>query len=150
VKEAAIADSTSLIGLERIGRLDLLQSLFEPILISPKVREEFGVAVEWLKVQMPSNPMFVNMLKFVVDEGEAEAIALALEKGWQLIVDDRKARLWARRLGVRVIGTAGILVRAKRGDLVPSVKPLLESLKQAGFHLSSDLVAEVLRLAGEE
>jgi predicted nucleic acid-binding protein len=114
------------------------------------VQEEFGVAVEWLKVQVPSNPMFVNVLKFVVDEGEAEAIALALEKGWRLIVDDRKARLWARRLGVRVIGTAGILVRAKRGGLVPSVKPLLESLKQAGFHLSSDLVAEVLRLAGEE
>jgi predicted nucleic acid-binding protein len=93
VKEPAIADSTSLIGLERIRRLDLLQSLFEPLLISPKVQEEFGVAVEWLKVHMPSNPMFVNVLKFVVDEGEAEAIALALEKSWRLIVDDRKACL---------------------------------------------------------
>jgi predicted nucleic acid-binding protein len=149
VKEPAIADSTCLIGLERIGKLDLLKFLFEPILIPPKVQEEFGITVEWLNVQTPSNQMLVNALKFVVDEGEAEAIALALEKDWRLIVDDRKARTWAKRLGIKVIGTAGILVRAKRAGLVPSVKPLLESLKQTGFHLSPDLVTEVLRLVGE-
>jgi len=80
VREPAVADSTCLIGLERIGRLDLLQSLFEPILIPPKVHEEFGVTLEWLKVQTPSNQMLVNVLKFVVDEGKAEAITLALEK----------------------------------------------------------------------
>ena len=149
MKEPAIADSTCLIGLERIGKLDLLKFLFEPILIPPKVQEEFGVTVEWLNVQTPSNQMLVNALKFVVDEGEAEAIALALENDWRLIVDDRKARTWAKRLGIKVIGTAGILVRAKRAGLVPSVKPLLESLKQTGFHLSPDLVTEVLRLVGE-
>lgn len=55
------------------------------------------------------------MLKIVVDEGEAEAIGLALEKGLRLIIDDRKARIYAKRLGVKVIGTAGILVRAKKG-----------------------------------
>jgi len=150
VKEPAVANSTCLIGLERIGGLDLLQELFEPLFIPPKVQEEFGVFVEWLKVQAPSNQMLVNVLKFVVDEGEAEAIALALGKGWRLISDDRKARIWAKRLGVKVIGTAGILVRAKRSGLVPSVKPLLEALKRTGFHLSSDLVVEVLRLVGEE
>ncbi len=150
MKEPAVANSTCLIGLERIGRLDLLQELFEPVFIPPKVQEEFGVAMEWLKVQAPSNQMLVNVLKLVIDEGEAEAIALALEKGWRLIADDRKARIWAKRLGVKVIGTAGILVRAKRAGLVPSVKPLLEALKQAGFHLSSDLVAETLRLVSEE
>jgi predicted nucleic acid-binding protein len=46
VKEPAVADSTCLIGLERIGGLNLLQSLFEPILIPPKVQEEFGVTLE--------------------------------------------------------------------------------------------------------
>ena len=150
MKEPAVANSTCLIGLERIGRLDLLQELFEPVFIPPKVQEEFGVTVEWIKVQAPSNQMLVNVLKLVVDEGEAEAIALALEKGWRLIADDRKARICAKRLGVKVIGTAGILVRAKRAGVVPSVKPLLEALRQTGFHLSSELVAEVLRLVGEE
>jgi len=137
VKEPAVANSTCLIGLERIGRLDLLQELFEPVFIPPKVQEEFSMAVEWIKVQAPSNQMLVNVLKLVVDEGEAEAIALALEKGWRLIADDRKARIWAKRLakrlGVKVIGTAGILVRAKRAGIVPSVKPLLEALRQTGF-----------------
>ena len=149
MKEPAVADSTCLIGLERIGRLDVLQALFKPLVIPPKVQEEFGVAIEWIEVEPPSNRMLVDALKLMVDEGEAEAIALAMEKGWQLIVDDRKARAWAKRLGTRVIGTAGILVRAKQEGLIPAVKPLIEALQQANFSLSPELVAEVLRLAGE-
>ena len=50
----------------------------------------------------------------MVDDGEAEAIALAYEKGWRIILDDRHARKIAARLGVAMIGTVGILVKAKR------------------------------------
>lgn len=150
MKEPAVADSTCLIGLERIGRLDILRALFEPLVIPPKVQEEFGVAIEWIEVEPPSNRMLVDALKLMVDEGEAEAIALAMEKGWPLVVDDRKARAWAKRLGIRVIGTAGILVRAKREGVIPAVKPLIEALQQVGFRLGTELVNEMLRLAGEE
>ncbi|RDV80906.1 DUF3368 domain-containing protein [Ammonifex thiophilus] len=124
--------------------------LFEPLVIPPKVQEEFGVTIDWLLVQSPSDRMLVSVLQQVVDSGEAEAIALAMERGWRLIADDRKARSWAKRLGVHVIGTAGILVRAKREGLLSSVKPLLEAMQQKGFRMSPALVAEVLRLAGEE
>lgn len=139
MKEPAVADSTCLIVLERIRRLELLRGLFEPLVIPPSVQEEFGRAVDWLIVQAPSDLRLIRVLRLVVDDGEAEAIALALEKGWQLIVDDRKARSWAKRLGIRIIGTAGVLIRAKQAGLIPSVKPLLEAMQQA----------EVLRLAGE-
>ncbi len=149
MKEPAVADSTCLIVLERIRRLELLRGLFEPLVIPPSVQEEFGRAVDWLIVQAPSDLRLIRVLRLVVDDGEAEAIALALEKGWQRIVDDRKARSWAKRLGIRIIGTAGVLIRAKQAGLIPSVKPLLEAMQQEGFRMDPVLMAEVLRLAGE-
>lgn len=149
MREPAIADSTCLIGLERIGQLALLPALFEPLVVPPTVQEEFGVVVNWLMVQAPTNAALVNALRSAVDDGEAEALALAVEKGWRLVLDDRKARAWAKRLGVRVIGTAGILVRAKRQGLIPVVKPLLDALKATGFRMSEALEKETLRLAGE-
>ena len=149
MKEPAVADSTCLIVLERIRRLELLRGLFEPLVIPPSVQEEFGRAVDWLIVQAPSDLRLIRVLRLVVDDGEAEAIALALEKGWQLILDDRKARSWAKRLGIRIIGTAGVLIRAKQAGLIPSVKPLLEAMQQEGFRMDPVLMAEVLRLAGE-
>ena len=149
MKEPAVADSTCLIVLERIRRLELLRGLFEPLVIPPSVQEEFGRAVDWLIVQAPSDLRLIRVLRLVVDDGEAEAIALALEKGWQRIVDDRKARSWAKQLGIRIIGTAGVLIRAKQAGLIPSVKPLLEAMQQEGFRMDPVLMAEVLRLAGE-
>lgn len=80
MKEPIVADSTCLIGLERIGRLDVLPELFEPIFIPDEVAAEFGVSHPWLKVETPSNYALVTALKLSVDDGEAEAIALTLEK----------------------------------------------------------------------
>ncbi len=149
MKEPAVSNSTCLIILERIGQLNLLPALFEPVWVPPKVQEEFAIPLDWLRVEAPSNTALVAVLKALVDEGEAEAIALAREKEALLILDDRKARRWARQLGIRLVGTAGVLVRAKRQGIIKAVKPLLEAVQQKGFYLSPDLTAEILRLAGE-
>lgn len=81
--------------------------------------------------------------------GEAEAIALAHEKGMRLILDDRKARAIATRLGVPITGTVGLLLKAKTLGVIPLAKPLLETLEASGFHLGPDILAEALRLARE-
>jgi predicted nucleic acid-binding protein len=148
VKEPAITNSTCLISLERIGQLALLPALLTPIVVPPKVQEEFGGSVE-LQVQAPQNAALVTALGQILDEGEAQAIALALERQTTLILDDRKARQWAKRLKVRVIGTVGVLLRAKRQQLIHAVRPHLEALRNAGFHLSPELEEEALRLANE-
>lgn len=150
MKEPAVTNSTCLIGLERIGRLDILHRLFEPVMVPPKVQEEFGKAIDWLAVIAPKNTVLVQVLSTIVDEGEAEAIALAKELNCLLILDDRKARRWAKFFGLRIIGTAGLLVRAKRQGIVEEVKPILEALKQSNFRLHPSLEREVLQLAGEE
>ncbi len=150
MKEPVVANSTCLISLERIGYLHLLADLFEPVVIPPKVQEEFASSVAWLQLKAPRNSALVTALTHLIGPGEAEAIALAAEDQTLLILDDLKARQWAKRLGIRIIGTVGVLLRAKHQHLVQSVHPLLEALKNAGLHVSSSLEEEALRLAGEK
>ena len=85
-----------------------------------------------------------------VDLGEASAMALALEvKDCIVIIDDLKARRIAEKLNLRITGTMGIIISAKRKGLLPSVKPIIEKIKSSNFRISPELEAEVLRLAGE-
>lgn len=147
--EPVVTDSTCLIGLERIGHLDLLPACYDPILVPPEVQHEFGTPLPWLMVETPTEHAFIAALKMLVDDGEAEAIALAHAHGWRIILDDRRARAVARGLGVTIIGTVGILVRAKRLGMIPSLKTLLDALAAQEFYISEALQAEALRLAQE-
>jgi predicted nucleic acid-binding protein len=149
LKEPAVVDSTCLIGLDQIGHLDILPRLFEPVQAPPEVERESGFTPEWLRIESPSNPDLVSALKVMVDDGEAEAIALASERKWRIVLDDRRARDLALRMGLKVIGTVGILVRAKRAGFLPWVTPLLNELTERGFRLSEELKREALLLVGE-
>jgi predicted nucleic acid-binding protein len=85
-----------------------------------------------------------------LDEGESAVIALAAElENPAVVLDDKKARRVARQMGLSVVGTVGLLLRAKREHMVPEVKSLLESLARTGFRLSKELHREAVRLAGE-
>ncbi|MCP3959708.1 MAG: DUF3368 domain-containing protein [bacterium] len=147
--EPAVTDSTCLIALEQIGYLDLLPALFDPIQAPPAVEREFGAAPPWLTVVAPADVALAKALEMTIDEGEAEAIALAIEREWRIILDDLQARAVAQQMGLKLIGTVGILVRAKRAGLLAEVKPVLQALDRIGFYLSEPLMKEVLRLADE-
>ena len=149
VKSSIVSDSTCLIGMERIQSLEILPSIFDSIVIPPEVQQEFGNEFPLLRVEAPSNHGLVRSLKLLVDDGEAEAIALAYEKSWRVILDDRHARAVAKRLDVTVIGTVGILVKAKQQGHIVSVRPLIEQLEMKGFYISKALKQEALRLAVE-
>lgn len=149
MSEPVVVDSTCLIGLERIGQLDVLPALFDPVVVPPEVAREFGTPLPWLKVESPTNRAFIAALKLLLDDGEAEAIALASERGCKIILDDRQARSVGNSLGLSIIGTVGILLLAKRSGIIPAIKPLLDDLELNGFYLSSALKEAALRLAGE-
>lgn len=149
MKPFIISDSTCLIGLERIRALEVLPALFDPIVIPQEVHREFGITLPWLHVEIPSNEALVASLKLMIDDGEAEAIALAYEKQGRVILDDRHARKVAARLGVTMIGTVGVLILAKRQGLIPLLKPLLEKLAENNFYISDELKEEAFTLVGE-
>ncbi len=142
-------DSACLIGLERIGRLAPLPALLDPIFAPPAVNLEFGSQPAWMNVQPPSDVGMVAALRLLVDPGESEAIVLAYEKGLRIILNDRKAREVAQRLGVPVTGTVGLLIKAKQEGVIAAVRPLLDALDANHFRISDALRAEALRLADE-
>lgn len=90
-------------------------------------------------------------MRLELDPGEAETITLALQlKADLVLLDEQAGRRAAEHFGLTVMGVVGLLVRAKRLNLVPALRPLLETLQQqAGFYLSQPLVAHALQLAGE-
>ncbi len=149
MKEPVVVDSTCLIGLERIGQLDVLTALFDPITVPPEVAREFGVPLPWLNVETLADGAMVSALKLLLDDGEAEAVALAHYRGDRIILDDRQARSVAAKLGLKVIGTVGVLLRVKRAGIIPAIRPLRDDLELNGFYLSSELKREALHLAGE-
>lgn len=150
MSEQTVTNSTCLIGLERIGRLDILPEVFSTVMIPLAVQAEVGLSADWLKVRAVQNIAVVATLKTQVDDGEAEAIALAMELGDVLIIlDDRNAQRIAQQLNLKVIGTVGMLLRAKQKGVIAEIKPLLTALSQADFRISASLVGNALRLAGE-
>lgn len=148
--DRAVTNSTCLIGLERIDRLDILPQVFSTITIPIAVQAEVGISADWLTVRAVQNLAVVASLKTQIDDAEAEAISLAMELGDVFIIlDDRNARRIAEQLSLKVIGTVGMLLRAKHKGVVTEIKPLLTALNQADFLISEAIVQNALRLAGE-
>ena len=147
---STVTDSTCLIGLERIQRLDILSQVFSPVIIPPAVQTEVGISASWITVQAPRSIMTVAALKTQLDDGEAEAIALALElNDVFIILDDLSARRVAKQLNLKVMGTVGMLLRAKQQKVIDEIKPLLTALNTADFRVSEAIIQNALRLAGE-
>jgi len=149
VSEIVVSDSTCLIGLQRIRRLEVLPSLFERIWIPPAVAEEFGQSFAWLHIKAPLNTDLVESFQTMVDRGEAAAIALARELKCEVILDDRRARRLAATHHVPHLGLLGLLLRAKQKGNIDVIRPAVEALRSQGFFLSDQVIAEALRRAGE-
>ncbi len=148
--DLVVTDTSCLIALDRVGHLDVLPALFV-VHAPPAVVEEFGQRPAWLHVEPVPDLDQVEALLEQVDRGEAEAIVLAASySDVRLLIDDKEGRRVAQALGLRITGTAGILLAAKAAGLVPAVRPLLDVLReQHKFRLGERHYERVLREAGE-
>jgi len=147
-----ITDTSCLIILEKIALLPVLHQLFSVVLTTPEIAAEYGSPLpEWIIIISVKDKSLQKKLTSMVDKGEASAIALAHEiENKYLITDDLEARKLSVRLGLSIIGTLGILLRAKQGGYIGAVKPFMELIKQTDFRVSDDLYQTVLRKADEE
>ncbi|KAA6301615.1 MAG: hypothetical protein EZS26_002221 [Candidatus Ordinivivax streblomastigis] len=90
------------------------------------------------------------LLEATLDRGESSAIALSIELGnTLLIIDDLKGRKEAKRLGLKITGTLGLLFSAKQKGLIPALKPYLDKLQAVDFRISPIIVQELLTLSNE-
>lgn len=156
-----VVNTTPIIALALIGKLDLLQQLYGQVTMPSAVQDEvlagepkgIGSAelreATWLLVATLRDPRRADLLADL-DRGEAEVIALAQELDADLvIIDERLARRHAKRVGLTLTGTLGVLLKAKQVGLVVAVAPLIDELRLKGIWLSKAVVAEVLKLADE-
>ncbi|MBI3881167.1 MAG: DUF3368 domain-containing protein [Verrucomicrobia bacterium] len=160
IEAAVIADSSPLIGLARIGQIDLLKRLARRVVVPAVVWSEVTqlpnlpgasvvLACQWIEIAPPNDGPDQN--PFVqLDPGESAALQLAQTiPGSLLLLDDDQARRVARRLGLRMTGTIGLLCRAKTAGLITAVKPHVNALLANGIYIHPQLIADVLRDVGE-
>lgn len=157
-----VVDSTILIGLAKIGKVDLLQKVFLRVCIPEEVfkevtergKERPGSKVikeaAWIEVKPVNDKTQVNLLTASLERGEAEVLALAKEiKADLILVDEEKARKSAVLAGFEVMGLLGLLIVAKNLGLVKEVRPLVQELRNSRFRVGDRVVSEVLKKAGE-
>jgi uncharacterized protein len=160
-----ISDTSAITNLAAIQHLHLLSRLYRQVIIPGAVYRELTEidppvpgtlevqTSSWFEVKQIANRDVVERLQaeMRLDPGESEAIALALElKADLLLIDERRGRAEADRLGLRITGLLGILVEAKRKNLVSAVKPLMDDLiATSEFRVSSALYHQILELVDE-
>lgn len=158
-----VSNASPVINLARIGKLYLLRELYGELIIPEAVWHEVVVqgagqpgadevkAATWIKTRAATNRQLVQALQQELDAGEAEAIALVLEIGAELLLmDEHLGREVARHLGLRYTGLVGVLIEAKRKGFIRAVKPHLDALRDiAGFWVSDVLYQRVLQDEGE-
>lgn len=153
-----IANTTPLIALANIGRLDILEKIYGNILIPRAVMNEIISEPakrrvndsKWIRVEDIEDTSQKKMYKAKLHEGEVEVMILAQEKNADLvIIDDNAAKKTAKYLGLKVTGTLGVLLRAKREGILDRITPVIDELIKDGLYISDDILQYVLKQADE-
>ena len=159
-----VTNSTPLIALSKINRLELLREVYSTIYIPEEVHTEVVVngvgksgapeieTADWIICQPVTDKDQVLILhnQTLIDLGECGAIVLAQEiRAERIIIDDRVARQVAIEKGLPVIGTVGVLRVAKTQRIIPAVKPILDDLRSHGTRISDRLYYQTLAVERE-
>ena len=147
MRESIIADTSSLIALEKIDLLPLLCKMYGEVVVTESVANEFGnlflPCISLKRVE--SNLITLLTIDLNLGKGEADVIALATQTGRKVIIDDSKARKVAENIGVEVTGTIGILMKAEQVGLIPNAYEKAKELREKGFYVSDALLRDISR-----
>lgn len=158
-----VSNTSPLMNLAIIGRLDLLRHLYETIHVPDAVWDELVkqgagkpgseaiAAASWIQTHTVQNQHLVAALREQLDPGESEAIALALElKATLILLDETEGRRVTTLYGLNKTGALGILLQSKKQGLIPSMLSEMEKLQQqAHFWINPALFEKLLRSARE-
>ncbi|NEO82967.1 MAG: DUF3368 domain-containing protein [Spirulina sp. SIO3F2] len=160
-----ISDTSVITNLAAIEHLHLLPKLYGQVMIPDTVYHELAdveppepgtreVQTEsWFSICSATQHELVDRLQREarLDRGESEAIALALELNADLLlIDERRGRQEANRLGLKITGLLGVLIEAKQKRLISAIKPLMNSLQQTSrFRISPALYQKILEITDE-
>jgi len=158
-----VSDTSAIAALCHLGLGELLRSFYQEVIIPPTVAMELKnplgrrpivdvAQFPFITIRAPQDLVRVAELQTELERGEAEAIALAVQLAAEwLLIDEDLGRQVASRLGLKITGVLGILLRAKGAGMIAAVAPLMDRLTaEIDFHIAADLRNRVIRLAGEQ
>lgn len=156
--EIVVADTSPLLVLHRSRLLHLLPTLYGRVLVPQMVADEIAAgqhggfdipdlaSLTWLEIRQPTHPLPVHPK---LHPGEQAAIALALETGLRVLIDDLAGRRYLHERHHPFTGTLGVVIEAKRRGVIAAVAPHLDVIAQHGFWFDEAVRRQVLKLAGE-
>lgn len=155
--EPVIVNNTPLVALWTLQRLDLLQILYGEVLVPAAVHAEFLATERKLRQAILASATWIHSTELAdprradtfvgIGHGEAEVLVLAQERHARLvIIDDLRARRFAKRLEIPLTGTLGVLLLAKSRAIVTAIYPMIQDLQRAGIFLSPSVVQTILKM----
>ncbi len=151
MQEKVYVDTSSLIILNKINALDLLNKIYSNVIITNYIQLELNEAIpSWISVELTYNIDQSFLKNFNLGLGETSIIINAIKNNGFLIIDDLKARKITTTLRLRFTGSVGILIIAKELKLIDSVKYYLENIQETNFRLSDALINKVLEITNEK
>jgi len=146
-----IGDSSALVALSVMDRLDLLEKIFEKIYVPQAVYDEVTISYKPQSVKLKNFladkvvDVELNIAQIGLGQGELEAIALYKNMGADfLLIDDKRAKSFAKLNSVNVIGSLGVMVLAKELGVVETIRDDFEKLLKSDVFISKSLIDKVL------
>jgi len=146
-----ISDSTTLIILIDLDRVELLSNIFSKVYVPQSVFEEVtfknhSILPEFMEVIEVEQEELLNDLLLLLDRGESEAIILAKQKNLPLIIDEKKGRKIAPNLKINIIGMLGIIyLNIKRNYIQRNeAEEFILIAIDHGYRISQKLINEML------
>jgi predicted nucleic acid-binding protein len=155
-----VVNASPLITLARAGLQDILLNQSGELLVPHAVAFEIeagpegdparALLAELIGKRLPPIEIPPAIIEWRLGPGESAVIAETLRRpGAEAILDDAAGRRCARSFGIPVVGTLGLLIRAKRSGHVSSVAPLFVAIRDAGLFFSDDLARALLAAVQE-
>lgn len=155
-----VSNTTPIISLLKLNRLEILQKVYTQIYIPTAVFKEIEAGktkgyyrdlskIDWIDIAEITDKQAVKYF-IDLDAGEAEAIVLATEIDADLIIlDEKLGRFHAKHADLKVTGTLGVLIKAKSEGFIEELKPLLDELTDKDIWINEKLKRELLKTVGE-
>ena len=156
-----VVNASPLILLGKIGHVALLGELSDELILPVAVAQEVGAKPEGERIlaiaaSLPGTrieaeiSLSTELAAWDLGRGESQVLALASDlSGSRAVLDDLEARRAAQSIGLPLIGTLGVVLRAKRRGLIEAARPVLEHLRRVGLYASDTLIEQALAHVGE-
>jgi predicted nucleic acid-binding protein len=161
LSEKWVVDASSLIILGKLSLLHLLTHLSDELIIPEGVAAEVlkgprnDKAKTWMKKEGKNHkknigPINLNIASWDLGPGEDEVISYCYSNPQcTAIIDDKAAKKCAKTFSIKVKGTLAVLMMAKKKELIPEVRPILDQMIGAGFRIKSNLYQKILEIINE-